>query len=192
MFVPLEVHLPRHVRNVKYKECIFVDKLIILTFSVAFWGSPGPVTCKRLSIPRRDLIWCWCVVALLSAVVTIYITGVPLSRSSLSLSHKPQHHDNPEPYIVDPPHIGKLRNVLLTIIRIHDEVTSHYRQQGGHERDPSSQPRPGEDAESPQAQGGLQTSPPQQRRLPRPHPAPAHALLLSPQQLRAPTGTGNK
>ena len=133
-------------------------------------------------------MWCWCVVAVLSAVVTIYITGVPPSRSSLSLSHKPQHHDNPEPYIVHPPHIGKLRNVAFTIDPHHDKVTSHYRQQGGHEGDPSSQPRPGEDAESPQAQGGLQTSPPQQRRLPRPPPATAHTFLLGPQQLRAPTG----
>ena len=80
---------------------------IILSGSVASWGS---LTLKRLH-PRRDLMWCCCVVALLSAVVTIYITGVPLSRSSPTLSHKQQHHDNPEPDILDLTHTRKLRNV---------------------------------------------------------------------------------
>ena len=79
---------------------------MFLSFSLPR-GFPGP---PETSVPRRNLMWCWCVVVLLSAVVTIYISGVPLSCFSPSLSHKHQHHDNPEPDILDTSHPRKLRN----------------------------------------------------------------------------------
>ena len=142
--------------------------------------------------PSRDFIpggiWCGVVVLLRCWVqLSLFISPVSLCRVPVPLCHTNNS-------------IMIIRSLISSTLLIlansgmltdhnphHDNVTSHYRQQGGHEGDPSSKPRPGEDAESPQAQGWLQTSPAKQRRLSRPHPAPAHTLVLG-TQLRPAAG----
>ena len=143
-------------------------------------GFPRPAR-DLCSTEESDVVLLCCRVQL-----SLFISGVSLCHVSVPLCHT-----NTSIMIIRSL-ISSTLLILANSGRLYfhwwpHHLTSHYRQQGGHERDPTSQPRPGEDAESPQAQGWLQTSPPQQWRISRPHSAPAHTLLLCPQQLRAPT-----
>ena len=154
-------------------------------FILASWVPPA---FRRLLFPGGIwsgvgvLLCCWVQLSLFISVVSLCHVSVPLCHTNTSIMIIRSLISST---------LLILANSGIDIDNHHwwtHYVTSHYRQQGGHEGDPTSQPRPGEDAESPQAQGWLQIAPPQQRRIPRPHSAPAHALLLRPQQLRAATG----